>query len=139
MFTPQFLANCVLVAHIGYVAFVVLGLLLILLGGALRWRWVRNFWFRGLHLLAITIVVFEAWWGITCPLTTWENRLRAQAGQQQYDGDWIAIWLHSLLFFELPPWVFTCGYTTFGLLILLACVCIPPRWPQWSRPGKTPA
>jgi len=132
----QMAANGVLVLHVSYVAFVVLGLLLILLGGVLRWRWVRNLWFRGVHLLAIAIVVFEAWLGITCPLTTWENHLRTQAGQQTYEGDWIAIWLHRVLFFELPPWVFTYGYSLFGLLVVLACVLFPPRWPRPSQTSR---
>ncbi|MBI1349263.1 DUF2784 family protein [bacterium] len=124
----QHLANVVLIAHMAYVAFVVFGLLLIWLGGLCRWSWVRNRWFRGIHLLMITIVVVETWLDITCPLTTWENALRAQAGQDMYDGDWIAIWLRSLLFFDLPTWVFTCGYTLFGLLVVLSLQVIPPRW-----------
>ena len=36
---------CVLL-HAVYVAFVVLGMAAILAGIALRWQWVRNFWFR---------------------------------------------------------------------------------------------
>ena len=29
-----------------------------------------------------------------------------------------AIWLHDLIFLEFPPWVFTLGYTVFGLAVL---------------------
>ena len=43
----RFLADAVLAVHFAYVAFVVLGMAAILLGIALGWRWVRNFWFRG--------------------------------------------------------------------------------------------
>ena len=50
------LANLVVALHVGYVGFVVVGLLLIVLGLIFGWAWVRNPWFRGLHLLAITIV-----------------------------------------------------------------------------------
>lgn len=59
-------ANSVLLLHVGYVAFVVFGLLLVIAGGVFRWPWVRNFWFRTAHLLAITIVVAESWLGIVC-------------------------------------------------------------------------
>lgn len=123
----QVAANGVLILHVGYVAFVVLGLLLILIGGLFRWRWVRNRWFRAVHLLAITIVVLESWLNITCPLTTLENWLRVKAGAETYEGDFIAIWLHSILFFDLPPWVFVYGYTAFGVAVLAGLILVPPR------------
>lgn len=53
-------ADGVLIAHVGIVLFVVLGLALTLLGGALRWRWVSNRWFRGVHLLMIGVIVAQA-------------------------------------------------------------------------------
>lgn len=123
----QLAANGVLILHVAYVGFVVLGLLLILIGGLFRWRWVRNRWFRAVHLLAITIVVLESWLNITCPLTTLENWLRVKAGAETYDGDFIAIWLHSILFFDLPPWVFVYGYTAFGAAVLAGLILVPPR------------
>ncbi|MBX3451388.1 MAG: DUF2784 domain-containing protein [Planctomycetaceae bacterium] len=123
----QLAANGVLILHVGYVAFVVLGLLLILVGGLFRWRWVRNRWFRAVHLLAITIVVLESWLNITCPLTTLENWLRVKAGAETYEGDFIAIWLHSILFFDLPPWVFVYGYTAFGAAVLAGLILVPPK------------
>jgi hypothetical protein len=123
----QLAANGVLILHVGYVAFVVLGLLLILIGGLFRWRWVRNRWFRTVHLLAITIVVLESWLNITCPLTTLENWLRVKAGAETYEGDFIAIWLHSILFFDLPQWVFVYGYTAFGAAVLAGLILVPPR------------
>lgn len=123
----QLAANGVLILHVGYVAFVVLGLLLILVGGFFRWRWVRNRWFRAMHLLGITIVVLESWLNITCPLTTLENWLRVKAGAETYDGDFIAIWLHSILFFDLPSWVFVYGYTAFGAAVLAGLILVPPK------------
>ena len=61
-------ADAVVLVHFSYVAFVVVGLAAILLGLARRWGWVRNVWFRSLHLLAILVVAAEAVCGITCPL-----------------------------------------------------------------------
>lgn len=122
-----FAADLVVAAHIAYVAFVVLGLLLTLVGVALGWRWVRNPWFRGVHLAMILIVVAEAWLGITCPLTTWEKQLRRLAGETTYRGDFIGRWLHEALFFDLPPAVFTLIYTAFGLAVLATWVFAPPR------------
>ena len=75
----QALADAVLALHVGVVAFVVLGLVLILVGGVRHWRWVRGWTFRLAHLAAIAIVVAESWLGIECPLTTLERVLRATA------------------------------------------------------------
>jgi hypothetical protein len=123
----QFLANAVLLLHVGVVLFIVASLPLILLGGALRWRWVRTWWFRALHLLAIVVVVGQSWAGIMCPLTTLEQALRRQAGQVSYEGDFIAYWLSKLLFFQAPPWVFIVVYTIFGALVLLGMVFVRPK------------
>ena len=120
-------ADLVVIAHFGYVAFVVLGQLAILVGALCRWAWIRNPWFRWLHLAAIAIVVAEALVGIVCPLTTWEGWLRAQAGEATYGGDFLGHWAHELLFYDGPPWVFTLAYSIFGLLVLTTLVLAPPR------------
>ncbi len=120
-------ADLVVAFHFAYVAFVVFGLLLTLIGIARGWRWVRNPWFRGIHLATILIVVAEAWLGIVCPLTTWEQQLRRLAGQSTYGGDFVGRWLHEVLFLELAPWVFTTIYTLFGLAVLATWVFAPPR------------
>jgi hypothetical protein len=120
-------ADAVVIVHFSYVAFVVVGLLAVLLGLAGRWRWVRNVWFRSVHLLAILVVAAEAICGITCPLTTWEQQLRALAGDASDRGDFIADWVHRLLFYECPPWVFTLSYVLFGLVVLATFVLAPPR------------
>lgn len=121
------LANTVLVIHAGLVLFIVGALVLTLAGGWRRWDWVRNLWFRVLHLAAIAGVALEAWLGIVCPLTTAELWLRRQAGQAVYEGDFIAFWLRKLLFYEAPPWVFIAAYSAFALLVLLGWVLVPPR------------
>ncbi len=119
------LADVVVVLHVGYVAFVILGQAAILIGWLRRWRWVHNLIFRLAHLTAILVVVLESWFGIVCPLTTWENVLRAKAGQATYKGDFIAEWVHEILFFNCPPWIFTTCYSTFGLLVVLTLVLVP--------------
>ncbi|MDG3007063.1 DUF2784 domain-containing protein [Paludisphaera mucosa] len=123
-----FLANLIAVVHFAWVAFLLLGLVAILLGIAFRWRWVRNRWFRVIHLAMIAIVVGESLAGVPCPLTVWEHRLRVDAGQTAFDGDFIAHWVHRLMFFQAEPWVFTVGYVTFGLAVLGVWIFAPPRW-----------
>jgi hypothetical protein len=126
-FIYRLAADTVLVFHISYVAFVLVGFVLTVVGILAGWNWARNPWFRGLHLAAILLVVAESLLGVICPLTIWESELRQLAGQSAYRGDFIAQWLHDLLFFDAEPWVFTVCYTLFGLAVLATFVLAPPR------------
>ncbi|MCD1587690.1 DUF2784 domain-containing protein [Vreelandella titanicae] len=125
------LADTLLILHVLFVAFVVLGLVAIYAGYFFNWRWVRNKTFRIVHLCAIGYVVVQAWLGVVCPLTTWEMALRAEAGAATYSGSFIQYWLHSLLYFTLPEWVFVVVYTLFGSLVLASWFVVKPR--QHSR------
>lgn len=120
-------ADAVLLLHFGFVVFVVLGLLLVLAGGALGWRWVRNPWFRLAHLGAIAVVVLQSWFSVICPLTTLEMALREKAGGATYPGAFIGHWLETLLYYRAPAWVFVLCYTVFGALVLASWFWIRPR------------
>src|SRR5262249_31586971 len=127
MVWARVLADVIVIFHVCYVAFVVLGLVAILAGIVFRWGWVRNPWFRGIHLLMIGIVVGESLAGIPCPLTVWEKQLRVNAGQATYPGDFLGYWAHQVLFYRAEPWVFTVIYSLFGLAVVAAFVVAPPR------------
>ena len=134
MLKARILADLIVLLHASYASFIVIGLVLILAGVAFRWSWVRNFWFRAIHLTAIGFVVAEEFIGMTCPLTDWEKGLRKMAGQASYPGDFLGYWAHRLLFtVQPPPWVFTVVYILFGLGVLAAFLLAPPRWPGQSR------
>ena len=120
-------ADGILVLHFLFVAFVVGGLLLVFLGRWRGWRWVHNRRFRVLHLVAIGYVVLQSWLGAICPLTVWEMQLRALGGGETYEGNFIAHWLHSLLFYSAPPIVFILVYTAFGALVIASWFWIPPK------------
>ncbi len=131
MLTPvhyQLLADGVLVLHMGIVLFVAGGLVLTVVGNLRGWAWVNGRAFRLLHLLAIAIVVAQAWLGRVCPLTTLEMWLRSQARTSTYTGGFVAHWVGQLLYHDAPPWVFLVAYTAFGLAVLAAWWWYPPRW-----------
>lgn len=132
---PRILADAVLVLHAAYIVFVVGGLMVILLGGWLGWRWVRNPWFRVIHLAAIGWVVGQAWLGIDCPLTTLEIHWRERAGGEVYPVSFVAYWVRRLCFFQAPPWVFTTAYTAFGGLVLGGWLWVRPRGFGARLPG----
>ena len=128
------LADAVLIAHVLFVLFVVFGLILIYLGFFLDWRWVRSRVFRLLHLLAIGVVVLQSWFGVICPLTTWEMALREKAGSGVYSGLFIQHWLHELLYYTAPAWVFVLAYTVFGALVLASWFVVRPS--PWRSDGR---
>jgi len=125
-------ADAVLIFHFAFVVFVVLGLVVILLGGIFRWKYVRNFYFRAAHVAAIGYVVAEAVAGVTCPLTAWENDLRLMAGGgAQYAGSFMQHWIHRIMFFQASEFTFTVLYSAFFLIVLLSIGLVQPRWPGW--------
>jgi hypothetical protein len=124
-------ADLLLFGHVFFVAFVVFGLALIVIGKLFGWAWVRNPWFRFAHLAAIGIVVLQSWVGVICPLTTWEMALRERAGDVVYSGSFISHWLESILYFRAPTWVFTVCYTVFAALVVASWFWVRPR--RFSR------
>lgn len=120
-------ADAILIVHVVFVVFVIFGLLAVYLGWFFKWSWVRNIWFRLLHLTAIGVVVLQSWFGKICPLTTWEMSLRQSGGDATYSGTFIQHWLHSILYYSAPEWVFILLYTTFGLLVLVSWFLITPK------------
>ena len=120
MNTP--LADLVLIAHFAFVLFVVGGLALIWIGAAAGWQWVRNLWFRVAHLAAIVFVAGEAIAGVWCPLTLWEAQLRGAQAEKSF----VAQWIHRVLFYDFPEWVFTAAYVLFALVVVASWRFVRP-------------
>lgn len=120
-------ADAVLLLHVLFVVFVIVGLILILAGKLLSWAWVRNWWFRVIHLAAIGVVVLQSWLGVICPLTKLEMYLRGKAGDTTYAGSFVAHWLESILYYQAPAWVFAACYTAFAAIVVLSWVWVRPH------------
>jgi len=120
-------ADTILVLHVMFVAFVVMGLLLIFIGNFFGWSWVRNPWFRLAHVAAIAVVTLQSWLGVICPLTNWEMTLRSRAGDTVYAGSFISHLLETILYYRAPAWAFTVCYTTFGIIVIASWIWVRPR------------
>ena len=81
-------ADVVLVLHLGFIVFALLGAAL-----ALRWRWLPL-----VHLPAAAWGFFVEITGRVCPLTWLENRLRRGAGQAGYSESFIEHYLVALIY-----------------------------------------
>lgn len=122
-------ANLVALLHAAYIGFVVCGMATIVYGLIRKRAWARSPWLRIGHLAMIAIVVVQAWLGVVCPLTALEKSLRSRAGEVGvYQSDFIEHWVHRLIFFNLPPWVFLTAYSLFGLGVLATFLLAPPRF-----------
>ena len=89
----RFLADAVLVLHLVFIAFVVLGGMLVLRVPALAW----------IHLPAVVWAVATEFLQIICPLTPLENHLRTLGGQAGYGGGFIAHYVTA--------WIYPVGLT----------------------------
>lgn len=116
-------ADLILVVHFAFVLFVIGGIVLVWLGTGLRWRWIRNRWFRLVHLAAVVFVALEALAGAMCPLTVWEDALRGV----YEDRSFVARWIHQLMFYDWPEWVFTIAYVAFAVIVIATYWLVPPR------------
>jgi len=116
-------ADALLVVHFLVVVFIVGGLLLVWIGAAADWGWVRNPWFRFLHLGAIVYVAAEALLGYACPLTVWEDLLRGGARPESFVGRWV----YRLLYYHAPEWVFAALYSAWAAATLATLRLVPPR------------
>jgi hypothetical protein len=128
------LADAIALAHLAYFLFIVVGQAAILAGWIGRWRWVRNFAFRSLHLAAMTYVGVEALFAIQCPLTVWERNLREAAGQPVSQASFMARLANEVMFHNFPEWVFTAAHIVFAAVVIATFVFCPPRWP-WRKTG----
>jgi hypothetical protein len=81
-------ADLVLIAHLAFVGFVLLGALLVL-------RWPK---LLGFHVAAVLWGVLVEFTGAICPLTPFEVRLRQLGGEVGYQGDFIGHYLTTTLY-----------------------------------------
>ncbi len=133
-----YLADAVVIFHVLYVAYVVVGQLAIIAAAPFKTRWARNPWFRFTHLAAIGIVAVEAIMGWRCPLSTWEEKLRLLGGGTFDSSEsFMGRIFHNLLFIDgMPEGFFTVLHLSMTVLVIQGLVMYPPRW---FRLGGRPA
>ena len=75
----RILADAIVIAHLAFIAFVLVGGIWVLARPRLAW----------LHLPAVAWVAYAELSATICPLTPLENALRRQAGDAGYDGGFV--------------------------------------------------
>lgn len=120
----RFAADVVVLIHLAFVLFVVLGALMAL-------RWPRVIF---IHLPAAVwgaLIEFQGW---ICPLTPWENRLRILGGQAGYSGGFIEHYIMPLLY---PSDLTRTVQLTLGVVVVAVNMFLYALvWIKW-RQGRT--
>jgi hypothetical protein len=120
----RILADVVVLVHLSFVVFAVLGGLLVL-------RWKRCLW---MHLSAVAWAAAIEFGGWICPLTPLENWLRMRSGTPGYGVGFVEHYLLPVLY---PASLTRGSQIALGVGVLLVNVAIY-RW-VWRRAGARPS
>ena len=113
------LADLVVVLHLGFILFA-------LLGGLLALRWPRAIWIHGAAFVwAASVEIF----GLICPLTPLEVALRLEAGLEGYSGGFVERYLVPVVY---PPGLSrSLQWVLAGGLILVNAAVYGWVWRRW--------
>ena len=127
----QAAASFVVVVHLAFLAYLVLGGFLALRRFALLWPSVA------VTVYAAVITVAD----LQCPLTILEKWLLLQGGGTPYEGSFIAHYLHDVLYpgeYEIAAWLVATGIALFSYALVLTRRRTARRAPAVDLPS-TPA
>jgi hypothetical protein len=124
--TPATFADALVVLHLAFIVFVVAGGLLVL--------WRRAFAFA--HLPALAWGAYTEFTGTICPLTPWEQALRARAGAT-YSGGFVDHYVVPLIY---PPGLTPAMQVAIGVaLVALNAVVYAIVWRRAVTPSPRAA
>ena len=109
-------SEIILLLHLLIFLFITLSFILIPIGYFQKWEWVKNKYYRSIHLILMGIISIETILGFMCPLTILENYFRDDI---KVDNKLTEI-AHQILYWDLPNYQFIILYlVSFSYLIFL--------------------
>ncbi len=122
----KILADTIVVIHFAWILFMLLGFILTLCG-LFRKGFLDRWLFRTLHLFGIVYVSLLAIMGKYCPLTIWENSLRAKYDPTlTYSGSCIVHYLEKLIYLDVDPLAILIPTISIALFTIVAFIIRPP-------------
>ena len=115
-------ADIILMFHFAIVIFITFGTFLIPIGYRSNWLWVKNFKLRICHCGMILFITLETLFGITCPLTSIENKLRGINQTRSF----ISYWVDQIIYWDLPSQFFIILYSAVLIWTFLLWKLFPP-------------
>ncbi len=123
----RLLADFLVALHLLWILFMLAGVVLILWGILFKRKILDWFWFRTLHLAGIIYVGALSIQGKLCPLTIWENQLRAKSDPAgTYTGSFIIHHIEKIVYPEVDPVLLKMATISLGVFTILAYLVLPP-------------
>ena len=119
------LARVILYLHFLVVAFNIAGLILIPLGAACGWSFLRIYWLRVAHLTVLFVVAAQALLGRYCFLTLWQAVLEEAVGG--VPGSRLDRIVSAAIYWPLPFWAFIVLYLAALVFTLWLWRLVPPE------------
>lgn len=122
----KILADTIVVMHFGWILFMLVGFIFTLCG--FFWKGFFDRWlFRTLHLCGIAYVSLKAVMGKYCPLTIWENTLRAKYDPGlTYAGSFMIHYVEKIVYPDIDPLVIHIPTTFIAVFTVLVFIIRPP-------------
>lgn len=123
----KILADAIVVTHFVWILFMLVGFILTLRG--FFWKGFFDRWlFRTLHLCGIVYVSLLALMGEYCPLTIWENSLRAKYDPRlTYSGSFIIHYVEKLVYPDVNPLIIQIPTTFIAVFTIVVFIFRPPK------------
>jgi len=122
----KILADTIVVTHFAWILFMLTGFILTL-RGFFRKGFFDRWLFRTLHLCGIAYVSLLALMGEYCPLTIWENSLRAKYDPGlTYSGSFIIHYVEKLVYPDVNPLMIQIPTTFIAVFTVIVFIFKPP-------------
>lgn len=123
----RILADIIVAIHFAWIVFMVIGFIWTVAG-----FWQKSFFdswlFRTLHVFGIIYVSTLAIMGRYCPLTIWENSLRAKyAPGLVYPGSFVIHYAEKLVYPEINPLLIRIPTTFIAVFTVVMFIIRPPK------------
>lgn len=119
-------ADIIMVVHFGWMLFMLFGFIITLVG-LFKKEILERWLFRTIHALGIIFVSVLAVLKGYCPLTLWENALRAKYDPSLvYVGSCMVHYVQKLLYPDINPLVIRAVTTFVGFFTVVVFIIRPP-------------
>ena len=115
-------SEIVLLFHFCIFLFIILSFFFIPLGYYQKWKWVKNKYYRLIHLILMGIIFIETILGFMCPLPILENFLRNNIEINNK----ITQIIHQIMYWDLPTYQFIILYLLSLLYLIFLWIFFKP-------------
>lgn len=123
----KILADTIVLMHFAWILFMLWGFILTL-RGFLHKEFFERWLFRTFHLIGIAYVSVLAIMGKYCPLTIWENTLRAKYDHPlTYAGSFTIHYIEKLVYPDINPLIIQIPTTFIAVFTVVVFIIRPPE------------